>query len=126
MKPGETILGFDFGNHLWVVLSAQTPDGLIAVANLTTHGGKSYCGAGCVIIRPGEHSYPKRDSCVYYRGALLNPLQPLLDAREQGALRQLEPFADELLKRVQQGALSSPMTSPRVKQAVESTLEGRG
>lgn len=124
IEPGETILGLDFGNHLWIVLSDATGDGEIALANLTTHGRLPSCGDGCAVVRPGEHPYPVRDSCVYYRGATLNPLAPLADAKRRGELQQREPFGPALLRRVRDGALASPLTSPRVKAAIEATRRG--
>lgn len=126
MLPGETILGFDFGNHLWIVLSVATADGQLALANLTTHGRQRTCGSGCVVVSPGEHEYPSRDSCVYYRGALLNPGAPLDDAKRRGVLEQREPFVAELLLRVQRGALASRMTSDKVKEAIRRTLDEAG
>ena len=122
MLPGETILGFDFGNHLWIVLSAETADGQVALASLTTHGRQRICGSGCVVVRPGEHEYPSRDSCVYYRGAILNPARPLDDAKARGVLDQRAPFDTELLLRVQRGALASRMTGDNVKDAIRRTL----
>ena len=108
MDPGETILGLDFGNHLWIVLSVETdpPD--------------------VWWWDPGEHEYPSRDSCVYYRGAILNPVRPLDDARIRGVLQQREPFDPDLLLRVQHGALASRMTSQNVKDAIRRTLDCPG
>ena len=126
MDPGETILGLDFGNHLWIVLSIETDAGLVALANLTTHGRQRICGSGCVVVGSGEHEYPSRDSCVYYRGAILNPVRPLDDARIRGVLQQREPFDPDLLLRVQHGALASRMTSQNVKDAIRRTLDRPG
>ncbi len=121
MKPGETIIGLDFGNHLWIVVSAPTSAGEIALVNLTTHGRGLLCGPACTIVTTGEHPYVTRESCVYYRAAYLNPLAPLLAAREQGALRQHEPLSMELLRRVQDGALAHNMVDRIVKLAIEAS-----
>lgn len=87
MIPGETILGLDFGNHLWVVLTPANSVGDIVIVNLTTHG-RGLCGPACTTIAVGEHAFVTRESCVYYRGIMFNPVAPLLQAREQGFLRQ--------------------------------------
>ncbi len=110
MNPGETILGLDFGHHLWVVLSRETADGRVAIANFTTHGQSSTRGLDCAVIRAGEHPYVMRASCVYYRRADLKPLEPLEKAREQGTLRQHAPCSPGLLRRIQDGALASRFT----------------
>lgn len=124
MNPGETILGFDFGNHLWMVLSTPTADGQIALANLTTHGRLSTCGDSCVVVKPGEHPYVVRASCIYYRGALLNPVAPLDGAKARGVLQQHEPCTPELLRRIQDGALASRFVAGAVKAAIRAGLEG--
>jgi len=120
VQPGETFIGLDFQNHLWIILSLPTAQGTIAVANLTTHG-KSSCGAECVVVSVGEHPYVIRESCMYYRGAYLNPLAPLERAKEQG-FRQSDPFVDPVLFRLQQGALASRFVTPVVSEAIRRTL----
>ena len=123
MIPGETFVGYDFQNHLWVVLSLPTRQRDIALVNLTTHGRSSNCGTHCVIVHPGEHAFVRRESCTYYRGARLGPAQPLDEAKEQGTLRQGEPFSAAILRRVQDGALATHETDDDFKAAVRATLE---
>ncbi len=122
MNPGETFLGFDLHNHLWVVLSVATGNGGIAVANLTTHGRSRRCGSDCVIVRLGEHAYVVRDSCVYYEKWAMAPEQPLDEAKKRRTLEQREPFSPELLRRVQEGALASRFPDKEFKDAVRETL----
>lgn len=116
MNPGETIIGLDFGGHLWVILS-EVVDGQVVVTNLTTHG-KASCGTHCVVIAVGEHSYLRRDSCVYYRGATFNPVEPLRWAQANGTLRQADPVSTEVLNRIRAGVQASRFTSPRVRAAM--------
>jgi hypothetical protein len=124
VEPGETIVGLDFQNHLWIVVSAVSREQRVALVNLTTHGRSSACGNHCVIIAPGEHPYVTRPSCVYYRGAYLNPNQPLDDAKASGNLNQHEPFQPDLLLRIQRGALNSRFTVDEVRDAISDTLRG--
>ena len=126
MKPGETFFGYDFGNHLWIVLSAPTEDGKVALANLTTHGRPPRCGSHCVVIRPGEHPYPQRDSCVHYIRATLGPAQPLDEAKERRQLQQHAPLSAELLHRVQDGALKSRFAEDDFKAVIRATLSREG
>lgn len=123
MTPGETFVGYDLQNHLWIVLSLPTPRGEIALANLTTHGPSSNCGTHCVIVHPGEHSFVRRVSCIYYRGARLGLTQPLDEAKDRRTLRLREPFSATILRRVQDGALATHETDDEFKAAVRATLE---
>ncbi len=125
MDPGETIIGLDFGNHLWVVLSLPF-DGVVAMVNITTHGRSPACGEHCTVIQPGEHPFVTRPSCVYFRKASLNPVEPLRAARDQRSLNLHAPFSAELLRRVQEATLESRLVIPSVKTAVERTLNPTG
>lgn len=40
IEPGETLPGFDFGNHLHIFVSRETGEGLIALVNLTTQAAR--------------------------------------------------------------------------------------
>ncbi len=110
------------GNRLWFVLSSATADGLVAVASLTTHGRSLTCSDACIVVRPGEHPWISRDSCVCYRGALMNAVAPLDSAKLARALEQSAPCSDELLLRIQEGALNSPLAPLPVKSASRATL----
>lgn len=123
MTPGETFIGYDWRNHFWIVLSLPTERGEIALANLTTHGRSARCGDHCIVVRPGEHPFVQRESCVHYRKATLGLTQPLDAARERRTLAVREPISAKLLLRAQEGALASCLTKPAFKAAVRATLE---
>ena len=123
MIPGETFIGYDLGNHLWVALSLPTERGEIALVNLTTHGRSSRCGDHCIVVRPGEHPFVRRESCVHYQKAVLGLVAPLDAARERRTLAVREPISAELLLRAQEGALASRLTKPAFKAVVRATLE---
>ena len=123
MIPGETFIGYDLGNHLWIVLSFPDEQGRIALVNLTTHGNSSRCGGHCIVVRRGEHPFVRRESCVHYQKATLGDTQPLDADRERRTLRMREPVSAELLLRAQEGALTSRLTKPGFKAAVRATLE---
>ena len=123
IEPGETLLGFDFGNHLHIFVSRETDYGLIALVNLTTHGRSARCGRGrCVTVEPDDHPWVHRPSCVPYRYALLTPARPLVDAKRQGSLRQHAPCSASVLRRVQEGALRDPETPIDVAAVVRGML----
>ena len=124
IEPGDTLLDFDFGNHLWIVLSGETDDRRIALASLTSHGRRPIClRRSCVIVLAGEHIYLRNDSCVHYRRAVLNPLAPLLEAQRRGHLPKHQPCSPELLLRIQQGALDTLETPDPVRAAIRDTLD---
>lgn len=120
MNPGDTLVGLDEQRHLWMVLILETANGEVAVANLTSHDPeqKRSCGEECVIVRPGEHPYPSRDSCVFYRDAWLTSLEWLRKGLENRTYRMNEPLSAQLLARIRQGALASPMSAAPVKAAI--------
>lgn len=125
MKPGETFLGFDLANHLWIVLSEHGADGRVAVVNLTTHGRSALCARGsCVNVIPGEHPFVRRESCVYYRGAVMTSGLILDRTKEQGRLDQRDPLSAEILARIQRGALESELVPIEVQDAIQLTMSG--
>lgn len=119
MNPGTTIVGLDFGNHLWIVLSRQV-SGSVAVVNLVTH--TDACVDPSCHVEVGEHRFVTRRSCLFYRKAYLNPFAPLQKAHADGTLRLHDPLDAALLRRVQLGALASKFTARDVKAAIELTL----
>lgn len=123
MIPGETFIGYDFGNHLWIVLSFPNEQGQIALANLTTHGRSGRCGDHCTVVRPGEHPFVRRESCVHYRKAVLGLAAPLDADRERRTLSMRAPVGPELLRRIQEGALAAHETEDGFKAAIRATLE---
>ena len=109
MNPGDTLIGLDEQRHLWMILILETANGQVAIANLTSHAPeqKRSCDEECVIVRPGEHPYPSRDSCVSYRHASLISLEWLLKGVENRTYTRREPLSERLLERIRRGALDS-------------------
>ena len=126
MNPGETFRGYDLQNHLWVVLSFATEGGRVALANLTTHGRARTCSKDCVIVRPGEHAFVVRDSCMHYQRATLGIERLLDEAKEGRTLDQHAPLNAEVLLRVQEGALASQFPDRPFKDAVRDALNRNG
>ena len=125
IEPGETFIGLDLENHLWVVLSAVTGDQEVAIANLTSHGRPRQTNhRRCDVISHGEHPYPKGDSCMYWHKATLNPIRGMEEAKRQGQARQHDPFTSELLLRIQLAALVARQVPADMKDAIRATLEG--
>ena len=123
LRPGDTFWGIDRQHHLWIALTAPEPDGSIFVANFTSHypADKESCDADCTVVNPGEHPYPRRPSCIFYRGSHAENQMDILQGIER-PFRRGEPLSPALLRRVRQGALDSPRTPDDVKDAVRASL----
>ena len=123
MIPGDTVFSLDIGKgHLWIVVSSETATGMIAVANLTTHGLERHaCDDGCVIIDPGDHPFVKHRSCIRYDRAHLRPHDLLTRSVRDQTFPVDEPVSDELLARIQAALLASPRTPHYVKDAITET-----
>jgi hypothetical protein len=114
VKPGDTFLIPDWaGAHLHFILSAL-PDGSVIVAHFTSR--RAYTDDTCV-IKPGEHPFVKKETIVRYDQAHICPAANLASL-EGSIIRKLEPLSDELLARIQQGALSSPQTPDKIKKLI--------
>lgn len=104
-----------------MVLTAETTAGDVAVANFTTHDPETRrCSETCVVVRPGEHPYPRRDSCISYRHASLTSLEWLRRGVANRTYAMREPLGPQLLSRIRQGALDSPLTPREVKAAIRA------
>lgn len=123
LRPGDTFWGLDRQHHLWIALTPLAPDGSIFVANFTSHhpSVKASCDEHCTVVNPGEHPYPRRPSCIYYRGSHAETQQDILRGIER-PFRRGEPLSPQLLRRVQLGALDSPRAPDDVKDAVRASL----
>ena len=123
LRPGDTFWGIDRQHHLWIALTAPASDGGIIVANFTSHhpSTNASCDEHCTVVNPGEHPYPRRSSCVYYRGIRTENQQDIMGGIAR-PFRRGEPLSHALLRRVQQGALDSDLVPRAVKDAVRASL----
>ncbi len=109
MNIGDTFFGLDEKGHLWIILSAVADDGSVASANFTTHDPvrRSTCNADCVVVVPGEHSYPTHESCIFYLGAALPDLNLIRERVASGRYEAHDPLSAPLLERIRLRALNS-------------------
>lgn len=114
--PGDTYLlrkpGHDT-EHLWVVLSVmdQTTGQVLAV-NLTTRRHNSDT---TTVIHPDEHSYISHETVVAYFDARWVSAVALDAAVNQRAGKKLDACGSELLRRIQNGLLTSKFTPKDVQ-----------
>jgi len=107
MRIGATfkIIGDD-DQHLHLVISAPCPKTQSVVSvNFTgwQHGFDQTC-----IVQVGEHPYIAKRSLVFYPNPRMYKLSTLDKLNKYGLLEFHEDLSDELLKRIQVGALKSP------------------
>ena len=74
------------------------------------------------ILKPGEHSFIKRDSFVYYARARIQDPDALLRGVSSGKLIVREMMAQAVFDRVCQGLKRSPHTVPKIFRFYEKTL----
>lgn len=121
MTPGDTFVPIAprGDGHLWVVISAPTPQNRLAIVNLTTR--RPPCDDSC-ILQARDHPFLRHESIVFYARARLADAD-ILDGNLSGGLYSpRDPVTVGLLRRIQDGALVSPYTSGLVQACVRSTL----
>ena len=120
MNPGDTFFGFDRRGHLWMVLTAESTDGEVVIANFTTHdpGIRPTCDADCLVVQPGDHPYPRHDSCIFFQGAMLTSNRALRIGVAEGVYDPQAQLSPALLNRVRKGALESELTAEPIKTAI--------
>lgn len=105
--------------HLWVVMTEPNDDGDIVAVMLATLRDRS--DTTC-ILQAGAHAWIKHDTVPAYQIAEWQSIQRLQRLIDQKLVTPRDPLSAALLLRIQQGALDSARTSPRVKAAVRRTL----
>jgi hypothetical protein len=95
---------------------AVLEDGSVVHCHFTTLRRRS--DTTC-ILKPGEHTFFKTETCVRYDQAQICQAGPQLEALERLIEKRFEPLSEGLLARVRQGALASPQTPDKVKAALK-------
>ena len=102
-----------------MILTEEDANGEVAVANFTTHDpvSRRTCSADCLVVQPGEHPYPRHETCVIYERATLTGNAALQRGTDEGVYDSQAPLTRELLERIRLGALTSK-ASEAVKAAI--------
>jgi len=115
-------MGDAVDGHLYFVISTPTLFAQVAVANFTTP--RDPCDWTCVVER-GEHPWIRHKTTVAYNRARLVDVDEFERRVREGIyLPYREGLSGALLKRIQDGAITSVHTIAKVKDAVRSTLQG--
>lgn len=121
LSYGDTFLmpnSPEAASHLWIVLTE--PEGMTYRAVCVSITTRKPHSETTIILRPGDHPLITRASVVLYalaRWFHLSEVQQLIDMETtQFICQQHASCSDALLKRVQQGLLSSKMTPNGIKE----------
>jgi hypothetical protein len=117
MKAGDVFHLPDFaGGHYNFVLEVCA-DGSVITCNFTDC---LYHSDWTCVVEVGEHDCITKKSVVNYRqadyceaGESVEALERLIESRKQ-------PLSAELLAKIRQGALNSPRTSDKIKNALKA------
>jgi hypothetical protein len=105
--------------HLWVVSSLPTPDDSILAFNVTDRA--TWHDHACIIY-PDEHPFIVKESVIaYLRGSLLPKHGEFLEKSLRYQPRQ-PPVSEELLKRIQEGALASDFTKQDFQDIIRASM----
>ena len=119
---GETYLieGLGPKAHVWVVCSLPSSDGSVLLINMTTARADS--DRNCV-INEGEHSFVKHETVMEYEKARI------ISKEGQAAIYGMPakcprkgPVSLTLLTRIQEGALSSDLTTGKHKTIIKDSI----
>ena len=123
IRPGDTFEGYDDRRHLYVVLSEPTIYDNIALVNLISHYPHlPLRGPGCLVIRPDDHPWVRRDSCVFYQEAALERRLILEADLESAEIQRHPPFYNAVAETRSAWRVASPVVADEVKAAIRSTL----
>jgi hypothetical protein len=112
--------------HLYVVISSpENNEGKVIHVNLT--GKKEWSDCSCV-LQPGDHPFVSKETVVNYASATMclavhidQAMGPTFYPR---ALFPNAPVSDEVLERIQLGALHSPYFPSGFKPVIELEISG--
>lgn len=112
IKPGVTFLSPnpDYPTeHLYIIISPIIEERVLFV-NVTTK--KESSDTTC-ILKKGDHPFIRHDSVINYGDAKDTEVKLIKKAIETKLFALQDPISDALLKRIQQGALTSPAFTPK-------------
>jgi len=123
MKIGDTFLGALPGEtrHLWVVITTPNDQNEVVIVNLTSRPCDETCR-----IQAGEHPFVKKPTVVRYQDARLCSISLLEIACKKNLFLAHQPVSEDLLRRIQEGALKSEFTPGKVVREVRRVIPDQG
>lgn len=121
ISPGAALIGIDDWPHLFCVLATDEDAGIAALINLTAHKPQIHTHRACTIVRRGEHEWIQAACCLYFHGSTLVRLDNLAQHAASGRCLRLKPLHRALLSRIQQAAITSPLTPYEVANLIRAS-----
>ena len=124
VKAGDVYL-FDYRNtHYLVFLTDDREFVIVNFSSIEGKNSKSIDNTCC--FQKGELSFLSKDSFVVYREAKIlskNQVSTLINGRIESIKSSID---NNVLAKIQEGALKSDFTSPRVKSVLKQFLDSSG
>lgn len=97
--------------HLWLLVSNPQPDNKAVMVSITTlrHNADQ-----TVILQPGDHSFIRHPSCVFFADSLLIDIIDLARWIDGGIAQPKSDFSQAILKVIQEGLLVSDFTPKKI------------
>ena len=105
--------------HLYIVLTDPDSAGNQVIANITTR--EQWKDQSCV-LDAGDHPFIRRESVVNYAEASVASEAKISEAVRRRLFEPDLPVSQEVLDKVQAGALVSSQIEPKAKNAVKAAL----
>ena len=118
LSSGDALIGIDQWPHLFCVLATDEDEGIAALVGLTAHRRQNWRHRSCTVLHPGEHEWIRANCCPYFHGARLARMDDLILQPANSCHLRPKPLHPALLARIQQAAISSPLTPNEVKAAL--------
>ncbi len=109
--------------HLWILVTDPVGEPLQTI--IVAVSTKRFYKDSTVVLNRGAHPWVRHESVIFYDHALIPEVHHLNEAVRRRIAERHQPCTPDLLRRVQDGLLSSPRTPKRVKRFYKDWLAKR-
>ena len=103
--------------HLYIIIAIVDDNEAILVNVTTKKGDKD----DTCILSVGDHDFIKRESVINYRDTTKTSISNIKKAIGMRTFTPQDPVSDDLLQRIQKGALISPFLLPKYLKYIPTT-----
>ena len=106
--------------HLWVVASDPfgDPQQVVLMSLSSLREGSD----NTVVLKKGDHPFVQRDTVAFYADTCVKMVHQLEGLLSAGVAQKHADCTDEVLKRIQDGILSSRLTEPWIRETCKRIL----
>jgi hypothetical protein len=106
--------------HLWIVITEVSSEGKFIMVNLTTLD-EDIEDTSCILC-PGDHPYITHPSVISYKDTKEFDTSFYDRALAAGRIHSYDRFSQEIVRKIQQGALTSNFTKNRFRAVIQANL----